>query len=255
VDYCVNPYTGCLHGCIYCYAVFMQKFIAHEGQWGTFVDAKLNCAEVLAKEITRRKPGKVMVGSVTDAYQEVEEKFGLTRGCLEILVGTEFEVSILTKSDLILRDLDLISGNTNVDAGFTITTLDESMALLFEPGAPAPSRRLDAMAELSRSGANTWAFLGPLIPGVSDSPDALSDMLRAVEDAGAGSVLIDSMNFRYPMRRNVSERLEEKAPDLRKLFLRAMKDPGYQRSLAATVRDAVAKTSLRVDVCFDRQDS
>ena len=250
MDYCVNPYTGCLHGCIYCYAVFMKKFTDHEGEWGTFVDAKVNCCEVLAGEVARKTPGKVILGSVTDAYQHVEEEFELTRGCLELLLGTEFEVSILTKSDLILRDRRLIAEHTNLDVGFTITTMDDDLALVFEPGAPPPSRRLNALAELSRDGVDTWAFLGPIIPGVSDNSGVLRDLLCAFKDAGARRVLIDSMNFRHPMRQRVAEYLRERSPHHHHAYLRAMKDPGYKRNLLATIHEAISGIGIPVDVCF-----
>ena len=108
MDYAVNPYIGCSHACAYCYARFMRR-MGHPGeQWGSFVDVKVNAVERLREETEKRSTGKVLLSSVTDAYQPLEEKYQLTRSCLEILLDHGFSVDILTKSNLVLRDLDLL---------------------------------------------------------------------------------------------------------------------------------------------------
>ena len=109
VDYCINPYVGCLHGCIYCYARFMKRFTGHTEKWGKFIDVKINAPEVLEKELSRSpEKGTVLLGSVTDAYQPIERKYKITRAILEILLKHHFPISILTKSDLVVRDIDLL---------------------------------------------------------------------------------------------------------------------------------------------------
>ena len=127
-DYTVNPYTGCLHGCVYCYANFMRRFSGHlKDRWGSFVDVKVNLLDVLAKELPRRPGGSVWLSSVCDPYQQVEAKYALTRGAIELLSKyPKFTISILTKNALVLRDVDLLTKMRNrVDVGFTITTFSD----------------------------------------------------------------------------------------------------------------------------------
>lgn len=197
MDYCLNPYTGCAHGCLYCYASFMKRFCGVDRRWGTFVQVKLNFPERLAAELRRPKRGKVILASVTDAYQPAEERFALTRASLEVLAHSKLEVAILTKSDLVMRDLDLLTSMPAVTVGFTLTVADDAAARLLEPGAPPTSRRLAALSALARAGVRTWVFIAPVIPGLGDTAENLASLLRAAYAAGAREVRFDPLNF-YP---------------------------------------------------------
>ncbi len=128
-DYSMNCYMGCSHGCVYCYARYMQKFHPHPEPWGEFVDVKVNAPEVLAKRLERAKPGGVFVSSACDAWQPLEKKWELTRRCCRLLIEHGFTVNALTKNALVLRDLDVFRpGLTRV--GTTITTLNRRLARL-----------------------------------------------------------------------------------------------------------------------------
>jgi DNA repair photolyase len=175
IDYCINPYTGCSHSCRYCYASFMKRFTGHSEPWGSFVDVKINGPEVLHKQAKRVKAGQVVISSVTDPYQPAEEKYGLTRKCLEVLLPYQFSVGILTKSPLVLRDLDLLKKLKDVEVGFTITTDDEGIRKIFEPNAPPIEARVQALKTLYQSGIKTYAFIGPLLPM---NPEALLEKIR-----------------------------------------------------------------------------
>jgi DNA repair photolyase len=188
VDYCLNPYVGCAHGCRYCYATFMKRFTGHTEPWGTFVDIKVNAPEVLRRQLKRAARGYVMLSSVTDPYQPLEKKYALTRRCLEILLKHQFPVGILTKSPLVLRDLDLIRQFDDIEVGMTITTEDEVIKKVFEPGAPPIAARIQALKELHDRGVSTYAFIGPLLP---QHPEALAGKISPHAD----SVLIDRMNY------------------------------------------------------------
>src|SRR5512138_999988 len=107
-DYVVNPYTGCQHGCSYCYARFMKKFTGHREPWGEFVDVKINAPDLLQKEIIKKKPGMVWVSGVCDPYQPLESRYRLTRRCLEVLALHRWPVIVQTRSPLVTRDLDLL---------------------------------------------------------------------------------------------------------------------------------------------------
>ena len=188
VDYCINPYVGCSHGCRYCYATFMKRYSGHTEAWGSFVDVKINAPEILQKQLKRAKRGRVLISSVTDAYQPIESKYKLTRQCLEILLQNQFPVDILTKSPLVLRDTDLIKKFKDIEVGITITTNDEKMQKIFEPNAPSIMARIRTLKALHDKGINTYAFIGPVLPM---NPEALSEKIRPHVD----SIIIDKMNY------------------------------------------------------------
>jgi DNA repair photolyase len=188
-DYCVNPYTGCEVGCVYCYAaLFMRRYSGHSEPWGEFVDVKINAAALLAKQIGKAKRGTIWFASVCDPYQPLEERYGLTRCLLEVLVGRDFPVEIQTKSARVKRDLDIIRRLSDVEVGFTIATDDETIAGMFEPRASPVGERIEVLREFKAAGVSTFAFAGPLLPG---NPEKLAALLAGAVDR----VLIDRMNY------------------------------------------------------------
>lgn len=186
-EYALNAYTGCEHGCSYCYARFMRRFTGHREPWGEFVDAKTNAPDLLAHEIGKKKRGTVWVSGVCDPYQPLEARYGLTRGCLEILVGHQWPVHIQTRSSLVLRDMDILRGAVDLEVGLTVTTADDEIRKLFEPRAPAIDERLTALDELHRAGIRTYAMIAPLLPGAEDLARLLADRVD--------HVLVDRMNY------------------------------------------------------------
>lgn len=198
LEYSLNPYTGCVHACIYCYAPSTLHYAGSE-PWGTFVQAKMNIPVVLEKEVRKFKPGVVGISTVTDPYQPAEKKLLLTRRCLEVLLAKNFPICIQTKSALVVRDIDLISQFRKKEVGFTITTLDDRISGIIEPGASVAGERLAAMKVLSDSGITTWAFVGPVIPGVIREEN-ISDLVRAIKDAGASRILIDPLRLKPGLR-------------------------------------------------------
>ena len=188
-DYCINPYTGCEVGCVYCYAaLFMRRYSGHSEPWGGFVDAKINAPALLARQIIRAKRGTIWFASVCDPYQPLEERYALTRRLLEVLIGKDFPVVIQTKSARVRRDLDVIGRIPDVQVGFTIATEDETVARMFERRASPVAERLEALREFKAEGIPTYAFAGPLLPG---NPERLAALLAGAVDR----VLIDRMNY------------------------------------------------------------
>jgi DNA repair photolyase len=193
-DYCVNPYTGCQVGCVYCYAgLFMRRYSGHSEPWGAFVDVKVNAPTLLAKQIVKAKRGTIWFASVCDPYQPLEERYALTRRALEVLAGRDFPVVIQTKSARVRGDLDVIRRIPDVEVGFTIATEDETMAHLFEPGASPVGERVEVLKEFRAAGVRTFAFAGPLLPG---NPERLAARLGGAADR----VLIDRMNYTSTVR-------------------------------------------------------
>jgi DNA repair photolyase len=193
-DYCLNPYTGCQMNCRYCYArLFMRRYSGHSEAWGEFVDVKVNAPELLKQQLVKAKMGTVWISSVCDPYQPLEERYALTRRCLKELAQKQFPINIQTKSDLVLRDVDLLREFETIEVGFTITTDDEHVAKYFEPRAPSVEKRLSALEKIHSSGIRTFAFVGPLLPG---NPERLIQHLEEKTD----KVFIDRMNYAYSVR-------------------------------------------------------
>ena len=188
----INPYTGCQHGCSYCYARFMKRVTGHREPWGEFVDVKINAADLLRAEIQKKKRGKVWVSGVCDPYQPLEAKYRLTRQCLEILARNTWPVVIQTRSPLVLRDIDIIKDARDFEVGFSVTTADEKIRKLFEPGAPPVHDRIEALDILHKAGIRTYAMIAPLLPGA----EGLAALLRGKIDY----VILDRMNYHYADR-------------------------------------------------------
>lgn len=188
ISYCINPYVGCAHACRYCYASFMKRFTGHREPWGYFVDAKVNSPALLEKQLRSFRGERILVGTVTDPYQPIESRFRLTRDCLEVLAGYPHEVSVLTKSSLVLRDIDILKQIPRIEVGITVTSDDDEVRKLFEPGAPPIHERMEALKALHNAGISTYAFIGPVLPM---NPE------RLAEEIGPHirSVIIDRMNY------------------------------------------------------------
>jgi len=189
LDYTINPYIGCEHGCTYCYARFMKRFTGHKEKWGEFVDVKVNAPSLLQSEIKRKRAGRVWISGICDPYQPLEKKYELTRGCLEILSRHGWPVTIQTKSPLLLRDIELFEGFIDVEVTVTIATADENIRQIFEPKAPSIRERIETLEKLHSKGIKTSAMIAPMLP----KAEGLANELRGKVD----SVLIDRMNYHY----------------------------------------------------------
>lgn len=240
-DYCVNCYTGCTHACIYCYARFMKRFSGHTEPWGKFLDAKINAPEVLAREVKRRqsqlfretpfpKPPRVFVSSVCDAYQPAEKRYQLTRQCLIILIDAGFHPGILTKSKLVTRDFDILQGHSNCDVACTLTTMDEQLRFRIEPGASPTWERIAALEEACSRGISASAFLGPFMPGLSDTDEALDALISAVAPLPLTHLLADKLNPKPGLWNEIVPFLRRYHPDLIDLYRRLFFDEDEYRA-------------------------
>ena len=185
-DYVLNPYSGCFHGCIYCFAPDFTRESEARERWGSTVFVKANLLEVLKREISSKMRGLVGISSVTDPYHFIEGKYRLVREGLKLLLANGFRISIQTKSPLVLRDMDLLARyRKSLDVGFTITTLDRNLAEILEPYAPEPSSRAAAVWKLSEAGIKTWIFLGPIIGGINDSHAGILPVLELAAETSS----------------------------------------------------------------------
>jgi len=246
-DYSLNCYTGCAHACVYCYARFMQRFHPHPEPWGRFVDVKVNAVEALKRQLRRAKPGDVFMSSACDGWQPLEAKWALTRQCCEVLLDRGFQVNVLTKSALVLRDLELFRGRT-ARIGVTITTLDERLRRLWEPHAASVERRFAVLQEAHDAGLATSIMFGPLLPFLSDDEGAIEAMLGRAREVGVDVIWVDALNPRPRVWPSVAALLRRRFPELRERYARILHDKvvreAYLRELRARVTRAARRLSL-----------
>lgn len=242
-DYSVNPYTGCAHACRYCYASFMKRFANHPEQWGEFVDVK-NWPVIRNPEKYAGK--ELFIGSVTDPYQEAEETYRRTRRLLEEMQGSGCSISIATKSDLVLRDLDLLRTFPNARVSWSINILDESFRKEMD-SAVSIERRIAAMKAFHEAGIRTTCFISPIFPGITDP----KEIILKTKDY-CNLVWLENLNLRGSYKGAIMNWIRENRPDLLPLYqdIYEEKDRGYWSALDLEMREftkALGLTYLRND--------
>ena len=208
-EYSVNPYVGCTHGCKYCYASFMKRFTGHAEPWGTFLDVKL-WPEI--KNPQRYAGKELFLGSVTDPYLPQEEQYGRTRALLEQLQGSGAKLSIATKSDLILRDLDLIKTFPDARVSWSVNTLDEDFKNDMD-NVVSIARRLAAMEAFYRAGIRTTCFVSPIFPGITDA----EAIIRRVKGQ-CHLIWLENLNLRGSFKTVIMAYIQSTRPHLLPLY-------------------------------------
>ncbi|MGD8566073.1 MAG: radical SAM protein [Candidatus Bathyarchaeota archaeon] len=213
-DYTINPYIGCEYACAYCYARFMRRFVGHKEKWGEFLDVKVNAPILLRREIKKKTIGKVWISGVCDPYQNIEEKYELTKQCLEILLEHEWPVTLQTKSPLILRDLHLIKKFSNAEVGLSIATSDEKLIKSFEPNTPSIKDRIETLEKLHSENIDTFLMIAPLLPNAK--------LLIPQIEGKVDYVLIDKMNYHHADR--IYKRLKMESDKTHDFFAREKRE-------------------------------
>jgi DNA repair photolyase len=243
-EWTLNPYRGCEIGCGYCYARYTHGFLGLDDplDFERRVFGKEDLPRLLARDLERRvSPGqRIAVGTATDPYQPVEREREITRGCLRVFARHRgLRISVTTKSDLVLRDLDLlrvIAQRSSLHVNLTVTTVDRRLARVLEPRAPTPPRRLAALRALAAEGIETGVFLMPVLPGLTDGPGMIEAVAAAAAAAGARYLCHQVVFLREPTRSHWLGILRERWPALA---------PRYARWFAA---GAYAEEDLRAVV-------
>ncbi|MFA6375810.1 MAG: radical SAM protein [Candidatus Paceibacterota bacterium] len=252
-EWAVNPYAGCAFGCKYCYAAFIGRWKHPKEEWGGFVDVKINAPEILKVELEKlgkkfqsKNFGSIFFASVTDPYQGVESKYEITRQCLRVLAdfGYEGEVSILTKSPLVCRDIDIFKRLKNTSIGLTITSLDDEVSRFLEGNAPPVSARIEALKKLHLAGIRTYAFVGPLLPYFTARADKLENIFAELKNSGVAGVYIEHINLSSKIRARLFEYLS-KTPDLISYFEKSRTDE-YRQSLENIIYPLAEKYGLKI---------
>ncbi len=236
-DYTINAYRGCSHACVYCFARPTHDYLGFGvgSDFDTQIVVKTNAVE-LAR--TDTAPGKwsgamIAMGTNTDPYQPAEGKYKLTRGIIEVLVERANPFSILTKSPLVLRDMDLLTqaaATTRVSVSFSVATLDEDVWRRTEPGTAHPRKRIDALARLRQAGIPGGVFMAPILPGISDRPEQIAEVRRAAREAGADSCHTGVLHLRG-VRSHFLGWLSEDSPQLMDEYLERYPERRRQTAL------------------------
>jgi DNA repair photolyase len=228
VDYSFNPYVGCFHSCKFCYVPRLLQL--ERSAWGSSVIVKRNAATVLAREVRKMTRGLVMVSTATDPYQFVEGKYRITRHALEVLLRVQWPISVLSRSPLMGRDIDLFTRFDSIETGMSVPTLDDRARSLLEPWAPPIEARLRCLGALADAGLKTFVSFAPAYPPTGDvTPEAIAD---AFATNGVDEVFTRTLDARWGVREAILPRLRntEIGPDLARIsdrqymasFLRAV---------------------------------
>ena len=260
----INPYRGCEFACKYCYARYTHEFM--EMRDGVDFERKIyvkkQTAWLLRRDLKQVKPGEqIAIGTATDPYQPAERRFEVTRGILEEFARHRgLELGIVTKSDLIVRDIDLlceIARHNSLYVSITVTTTNTRLARILEPRAPRSDLRLQAIAKLVQAGLNAGVICSPVMPGITDSPASLDKVVRGAKDAGARYVYANSM-FLKPCSASVFlPFLEKEFPQLvesyrRRFGDRAFVSKAYRERLSALMSSLRQKHGMKKQM-FDRK--
>jgi len=254
----VNPYRGCSHACVYCFARPTHNYLGLNAgrDFEHEIVVKVNAPEVLRSELARPswRGEHVALGTNTDPYQWVEGRYRLMVGIWEALRDAANPCSVLTKSPLLLRDLELlheIAQRTTIAASLSIPTLDEHAWRATEPHTPHPRARLQAVAELNRAGIPTGVLIAPLMPGINDAPEQIEPLLEAAVAAGARSIGGVALHLRSGVKEVFMSWLCERRPDLvdryERLYRSGSYAPKHERErLAALVRAGGRASNFRL---------
>ena len=217
----LNPYMGCVHRCTFCYVrAFEQRADRpSDDRYGTSIRVKTNVAEVLRRELARPSWQRevVAIGAATDPYQPAEGRYKLTRACLEVLGDAANPLQIITRGPMIVRDLDVLAraaSRADVGVTFSVPTLDREIWRRTEPGTAPPHQRLRALTQLVAAGIKASVGMAPILPGLSDQPELLADVVRAAREAGATGVWANLLYLKPGTKEHFLRALERDWPEL-----------------------------------------
>jgi len=248
-DWSLNPYMGCAHRCTFCYVRAFERRADRpsDDRYGTSIRVKVNVAEVLARELARPswEHGHVAIGAATDPYQPAEGRYRLTRACIGVLGDAANAFSIITRGPMIVRDIDVLvaaAQRAKVAVTFSIPTLDEDVWRRTEPSTAHPRQRLRAISELVAAGIDARVGMAPILPGISDRPDQLAEVVRAAREAGATGIWANLLYLRPGTREHFLTHLAEDWPEELARYERLYADRAYlPNAETAPIRAEVAR--------------
>lgn len=244
LDYVINPYVGCPHKCLYCYASYMSSFSKHTEGWGDFVDVKCTNKKI---NIYKIKNKKVMISTVTDPYNYFEKEFQITRKVLEQLVNSEAFISIVTKSNLVLRDIDLIKQIKYVDVALSISLLDEELKTKLEPNSSSIAERIETLKVLKSEGIKTICNISPILPGITN----FRQIIEATKDY-VDEYRFDKLDLRSSFKTRMFNFIKQEHSDLLPLYesIYNKKTSDYFEKIADEIINYCNKNSIKYNINY-----
>jgi DNA repair photolyase len=257
----LNPYMGCVHRCTFCYVRHFERRSDRpsDDRYGTSIRVKTNIAEVLRRELARGswEQVHVVIGAATDPYQPAEGRYRLTRACLETLRDASNPFSIITRGPMIVRDVDVLveaSRRASVSVTFSVPTVDEEVWRKTEPSTAHPRQRLRALKQLVDAGVEASVGMAPILPGISDRPEQLREVVRAAREAGATGIWANLLFLRPGTREHFLERLAEDWPEQLPVYERLYAGRAYLGAdESKPLREQVRRLARELDVRDRRQ--
>lgn len=243
-DFVINPYVGCQHACIYCYADFMKRFTGHNGEdWGEFIDVKINSAQTIKRPNFKEKT--ILLGSVTDPYQPAESKYKITQQILQKLLPFQPNLEILTKSALVYRDVEILEQFENLKVGISLNTLNPEISKKLEPYATTPKGRINTLQRLHSNGIKTYLFISPIFPEITDYKKIISETRNFVDE-----VLFENLNIRANNKSKILSFISNYKPDLIPLYQNLQNDSNYWNELEQEISDYCVKNKIKFKTYF-----
>lgn len=246
-DYVINPYVGCPHGCKYCYASFMKRFTGHKEAWGTFIDIKLCDKKIDLKKLEGKS---VFLSSVTDCYNPFEEKYEITRQIIGQLTNTDCEILISTKSNLILRDIELLKKLKHLKVSLSLNTLDENFKNDMD-SASSVKDRLDTLKELHDNGIYTVLFMSPIFPYITEFKEIIK-----VSSAFVDEYWFENLNLRGDYKNKILGYIADKYPELTGRYnnIYIYGDKGYWTDLSYEIDSYCLKNGIKYKNYFYHEE-
>ena len=256
----LNPYMGCVHRCTFCYVRAFERRADRpsDDRYGASIRVKTNVAEVLRRELARPSwdGGVVAIGAATDPYQPAEGRYKLTRACLEVLGHAANPLRIITRGPMIVRDVDVLAEaatRASVAVTFSVPTLDHEIWRRTEPGTAPPHQRLRALKQLVDSGIQASVGMAPILPGLTDQPELMADVVRAAREAGATGVWANMLYLKPGTKEHFLEALARDWPELLPEYERLYGRRAYLPKTAAESTRTRARELARVHGIRDRR--
>ena len=257
----LNPYMGCVHQCTFCYVRAFERRADRpsDDRYGTSIRVKVNIAEVLRRELARPRweHETVAIGAATDPYQPAEGRYRLTRSCIEALLEAHNPFNIITRGPLIVRDLDVLqeaSRRADVRVTFSVPTLDDRIWRTTEPGTAPPRQRLRVLERLVDGGINVAVGMAPILPGISDKPELLREVVKAAREAGATGVWANVLNLRPGTREHFLAHLAEDWPEEAERYERLYDRRAYLgKDVTGPLQATISELRREYGVCDRRK--
>ena len=248
-DFVINPYVGCTHGCKYCYARFMKRFTGHTEPWGSFVDVKINAPDLIPKNTNKYRGESITISSVTDPYQPIEGKYKLTRKIIERLIPLQPHLNLITKSDLVVRDIDLLKQFKNCIITLSFSITDEKLRKQIEVLSSSAEQKINALKELHNAKIPTALFISPIFPQITDWGKIINNTKSFVDE-----YWFENLNLYPSIKSEIFRFLRKNRPELVEKYKKIYsKNNNYWNIEENQLKEFCEKNQINYKIYFHHQ--